>query len=380
MTEPLVPGASPDPSSSPNLPAPLILVVDDDPFIPEIVGPMLAREQYRLAFAADGREGLQLAAETPPDLMLVDLMMPFVDGLGVSRAMRADPARRHIPIIMMSVYNDRANLVTALENGVDEFISKPLAGDELRARVRTMLRIKRQFDELTRLIQQRQKFTRMLIHDFRSPLTVISSGCDLLRISGGLREEQLRWLTGIASSSERLSSYTDQVLLMAASESGGLTPERGPVQLPDLLAKVMEGLAPAAARRNVTVALECPEESPDVLVDTPLMYRAVENLIGNAIEFSPAHAEISVRCHSEMAGERRIASVRVADLGPGIREEFREHVFDEFAVGERRATGKFRIGLGLAFCRMVAELHRGGIDLKPNQPTGSIFTMHWPAG
>src|SRR5512144_383903 len=157
-----------------------VLIIDDEHIARAGLEALLAGEGYRLEFATNGQEGLAMAAELVPDVILLDIMMPDMDGYEVCRRLRDTPKLRAIPIIIISALSDKESLVRGLDAGGDEFLSKPVTGLELRARVRSMLRIRRQHKELQYLLQMREQLANMVVHDMRTPLQVIMSYADLL--------------------------------------------------------------------------------------------------------------------------------------------------------------------------------------------------------
>jgi CheY-like chemotaxis protein len=157
-----------------------ILVVDDEPSGFDVIEAHLFRERYDLSYASSGIKALNLIDSLEPDVILLDVMMPEMDGIEVCRHIKSDPQWQHIPIIMVTALTSKEDLARSLDAGADDFLTKPISGVELRARVRSMLRIKQQYDALEATLQLREDLSNMIVHDLRNPLTTILMSSSLL--------------------------------------------------------------------------------------------------------------------------------------------------------------------------------------------------------
>ncbi len=350
---------------------PVILIVDDDFTARQTAEMLLLQEGYTLHFAAGGPEALERLPEINPDVILLDVMMPGMDGFAVCRVLKTAVATQHIPIVLITALDSKEDVARGLDAGADDFIHKPVNGLELRARVRSMLRIKQRHDDLQTMMRLRQDLSDMIIHDIRSPLTTITMYCDLLRRYTPQPEAQeaLHTITGQVV---RLNGYLTDMLMMAKMEHGKLTLLQTAVTLNDLLQTACDAYQPLAAQRSVTLALETPPEPLIASLDANLWQRVLDNLLSNALKFSPVNGRVIVKLrplpHARFC-------LQVCDEGPGIPPEHQETIFDKFqivAAGQRNVK---QVGLGLAFCRMVVEAHNGRIAVHANDPHGAIFTV-----
>ncbi|MDJ0589975.1 MAG: response regulator [Pleurocapsa sp. MO_226.B13] len=148
----------------------IILVVDDEIHNFDVIEAFLFKEKYILEHANNGREALNFLTKTQPDLILLDVMMPDLNGIEVCRRIKSNPHICHIPIVMATALNSKEDLANCLEAGADDFISKPISGLELRARVKSMLRIKQQYNILKETLQMRDDLSTMIVHDLRNPI------------------------------------------------------------------------------------------------------------------------------------------------------------------------------------------------------------------
>ncbi len=379
-----------------------ILVVDDEPSAFEVIEALLARERYDLISLPDGHAALdyfERLHETPetvvaPDVVLLDVMMPELDGYEVCRRLKANSHWSHIPIIMVTALHSKEDLARSLEVGADDFISKPVNGLELRARVRSMLRIKQQYDALEATLKLREDLSYMVVHDMRNPLTNILLCSQLLLTSQTLSDREKERIKLVRSSGKKLNSMIDELLILAKMESGKFVLNRHEVDLAQLVSYVLENFQAIARSKNINLVVNTPDEGRLTSVDVNLIQRLLENLLSNAIKFSETDSQITVELsyvaessatlrssasdatatNNSPAETLSHAVIQVADQGPGITVELRDRIFNKFDVGDV-ITGASQIGLGLTFCKLVTEAHGGRICVNENSPVGSIFTV-----
>ena len=366
---------------------PSVLVVDDEQDNFDVVEFILFTEGYELNYVTSGQEALVFLENSQPDVILLDVMMPEMDGIEVCRQIKAHLIWRYIPIVMVTALNSKADLARALNTGADDFISKPVSPVELRARVRSMLRIKQQHDALEFLLKEkeallekqveslqlRQDMSNMVVHDLRNPLTIIIMSCGLLKLTH-LEEKQLNKVEQISQAGNRLQSLIDSLLMMAKLESGKFLLNITEVNLSLLGKAVVQDFHAIATQKKIEFVSHLPEPDHQVLVDEILLRRALDNLLSNAFKFSPENSQVTLIIEDSSSSTIKI---QVKDRGPGIREEVKEKIFDKYEIGNI-IRGVSQTGLGLAFCKMAVEAHGGKISVDSNEPNGSIFTLEIP--
>lgn len=352
---------------------PRILIVDDEPSVRFTLKSLLSPEDYNLILLDNGRELLRRFDEFEPDVILLDVMMPIMEGFEVCRRLRALPGGKHVPVILLTVLNGREEIVRGLDAGADEFLTKPVSGPELRARVRSMIRIKTQYDELQAALRLHGDLTHMIVHDMRDPLARVFLYLDSLR---ELVHEQkaVELVEQARNGAQNLDAYIDEILLLAKSEAGQLTLKRQDVVLNSLIVEVTGDYRTLAEASDVQLVTELPEASPQLTVDVNLFRRMLDNLLSNAVKYSPKDSRVTVKV-TRIEDPDRSVRIQVMDAGPGIPEERRETIFDKFEIVEQKEKVKSQIGLGLPFCKMVAEAHGGRIVATANHPQGSVFTV-----
>lgn len=366
---------------------PSILAIDDEPGNFDVIDALLSAdagsvapweqstpEQYRayqLYYAASGKEALEAIDAFNPDLILLDAIMPEMDGIEVCRHIKAMPKWQPVPIIMVTVLNSKLDLSKYLAAGATDFISKPLNGLELRARVQAMLRIKQQYDDLQALLDLRADMAKMIVHDLRNPLTNILAGMELMLSSEYPEEKRTNKLAQVYQSAKAAQALTEDLLRIALFESSEIRLNRTDVNLHELVRSSISALEAIATRKNQSLVAQFPPSSQIVNVDAALFRRTLDNLITNAIKFSPSSSSIIVNVESSAPGDFKI---QVIDSGLGVPEHLQQRIFEKYEIGSL-IPGVSQIGLGLTFCKMVIEAHGGTICTKSNQPKGTIFEI-----
>jgi two-component system, sensor histidine kinase and response regulator len=350
---------------------PSILVIDDEPDNFDVVETLLDGKQYQLHYAPNGKQALARLNSFQPDVILLDVMMPDLDGMEVCRRIKADPQWQVVPIIMITALTAKEDLAQCLAAGADDFISKPVNGVELRARVHSMLRIKQQYDNLQALLNLREDMVYSLVHDLRTPLVNIFLSTEMLRLPNLAPEMQERKLNQIATAGQRLQSLIDNLLIMAKLESGKMVLNYTDVDLCKPCMSALEDVEAIATQKHLTLVSELPEPGSIVKLDAAIFRRVLDNLLSNAIKFSPVNSQVTLRAQYLDVG---VAKVQIADLGMGVPNKLRQTIFEKYETGTLMQEVS-QLGLGLAFCKMAIEAHNGTITVEDNYPQGSIFTI-----
>lgn len=350
---------------------PSILVIDDEPDNFDVIDALLDSQGYHLSYASDGQQALTLLESFQPDVILLDVMMPNMSGIEFCQRLKANAQWQHVPVIMVTALTQKEDLFRCLSAGADDFISKPVNGLELRARVRSMLRIKQQYDALQETLNLREDLSKMVIHDLRNPLSIIVLAAEILRMPDYPRERYQQKIHQILAASQQLQSLIDSLLLMAKLESGKMLLKQEEIDLCELCTSVLQDAHEIAAQKKLELISYLPDSQHLINIDVTLFRRVLDNLLSNAIKFSPCGSKILLKVDGTTSRQTRI---QVIDSGPGIDAQIRESIFDKYEIGTLMKETS-QIGLGLAFCKMAVEAHGGQIRVEPNQPKGAIFTI-----
>ncbi len=347
-----------------------ILLVDDNASNLDMLESVFAFEAYDIYYASRGSHALELLENTAIDVILMDVMMPEMDGIEVCRRIKANPKWGAIPIIMVTALDSKEDMAFCLQSGADDFIGKPANALELRARVRSMLRIKKQYDKVQSMLHFRQDLSNMIIQDLRNPLTNIILSTEVLKRSS-LDEQQQRKVEQIYNNGKRSISLIDSLLLMAKIEAERLLIEVETVDFAEMLQTVVEEFQFIADSYRLKLILELPTEKRLIQVDKSLFQRIFDNLLSNAIKFSHADNNITIRLEYPLDQKVRIS---FWDQGCGVSDDSKSVIFKKFEIGDP-FKDVAQTGLGLTFCKLAIEAHGGQIRVEDNLPQGSIFIV-----
>lgn len=353
-----------------------ILVVDDSPDNLFLVQTILEEEGYQITLAEDGKTALAQMDASPPDLVLLDVMMPDMDGFEVTRRIRENPNLPFMPILLITAF-DQPSVVKGLDTGADDFIRKPVEVDELLARVRSLLRLKHSVDERDQIARQREDFVSWMTHDLRTPIVAAERMLMLFQqgalgeLSGGMEEA----ITTMARSNRNLLAMVNTLLEVYRYEAGRKNLIFSPVNLEEILKEVTQELAPLADEKKLTLTYKSEEKvNSKVVGDRLELHRVFTNLIGNAIKFTDkGSVEVCLSNHHE--ADANWVVVEVQDSGSGISPEDQKMVFERFRQGSHKRSGS---GLGLHLSKRIVETHQGRIELKSDVGKGSLFRVYLP--
>ena len=336
-----------------------ILVVDDVQSNVLLLKALLGREGFGIVIAMNGTEALQKVKSEHPDLILLDVMMPDMDGFEVAGHLKLEPEQAEIPIIFLTALNDSASVVKGFQLGANDFISKPFRREELLIRVEHQLSlvdarriILRQTEELRKTIAGRDKLYSVIAHDLRSPMASIKMLCNTIMMSidrQTVPADVFEMLEMTNKTAEEVFSLLDNLLKWTKSQLGKLSNVPQSIDMVGLVNGVIEVFKPIAGSKSISLKLDSAVESVHVTVDIEMIKSVVRNLISNAIKFS--HKDTAVVVHvkvQEVADENRTEAgndkevlVTVSDSGCGMNgQERREKLLTNRKERRSRKTVK----------------------------------------
>ncbi len=386
-------------SINPPLKVDRILVVDDSPDNLFLVQATLGESGYEIDLAEDGKTALAKVNQLLPDLILLDVMMPGMDGYEVTKRIRQNTALPYIPILLITAH-ERSSVVKGLDIGADDFIRKPLDVDELLARVRSLLRLKHSIDAREHMSRQREDFVSRLTHDLRTPLVAADRVLTLFQSEafGAVSPDMHEAFDSMLRSNKNLLSMVNTLLEVYRHEAGCKTLTLSPCDLKQIIHDVVQELKPLADERELaltTVVTDAERESPldenaapyplttTVIGDRLELHRVLTNLVGNAIKFTDK-GSVTIRLtgvpledlpSSLGKPSNRFVVIEIRDTGAGILAKDQATLFERFRQGEHKRSGS---GLGLYLSRRIIESHQGSIQVQSELHQGSVFTIQLP--
>jgi signal transduction histidine kinase len=350
-----------------------ILIVDDTPANLGVLVETLGVAGYQLMVAEDGEEALAQTAQTQPDLILMDVMMPGIDGFETCRRLKARPETRDIPVLFMTALTETTEKVKAFAAGAVDYIAKPIEHEEALARIHTHLAIRRLQRELHEQVALKQKFMKIAGHDLRNPLFLILLATEMGRRQTGVPPKVVRFLESIEESAAHIRRIIDTFLEIRAPNTSPRD-ARG-VDLGLLGTAVVRQQEPAAETKDIRLTLESQEDLPLVNCEAALAYQAFSNFISNALKFTPRGGRVTVRVSKADAGVR----VEVEDSGPGVPVKEREQLFRKPGrLSPRPTAGEESTGHGLTIVKQLVDSQGGRVGATFPTEGGSIFWFELP--
>ncbi len=359
-----------------------ILIIDDEALNRELVAAFLDASGHELDFARNGNEGLERAAACAPDLVILDVMMPGIDGFTTTTHLKAMYPGSFLPVILATGSGDHDAKLRGLAAGADEFLTKPLDREELLLRVGNLLMLRahdvalaRRSVELLELSRFKDDMLATLVHDLRSLATVILGAVDFVGNSPGLDADSREVLDDCREASGRMMRMVKNILDLSRAEEGHLSPRPTEVRLTEVVTAAVGPRRMIIERRGVVFEIATGDMMADI--DRDLITRVVENLLDNALRYTPAGG--TLRAWATEQDGRVI--LRVGNSGEAIAEPARAHIFDKYTQGG--ATGDapvHNVGLGLYFCRVAVEAHGGTLWLEQTDELPVVFALSLPAG
>ncbi len=369
--------------NSPLPQAPKILIVDDERDLVEIITLTLEKRGYETILAHDGVEAWEKIQTEKPDFIILDLMLPGLDGWQICRMVRQHEKGeiRETPILMISARAQTEDRVQGLGIGADDYLTKPFSLQELILRLDLLLKKGREIrdlhGEMERLrnkMEEQGLGIRQVIHDIKNPLISMGASAKLLMRRTD-EEENLGFLKGIYENSLRLSRWLEDTILFPDLKSKDSAEEAKEVNVESFLKRVILPARGTAAEKRIQLEVTIPPDLPMLLCNESLMERALENLIVNALKYTPEGGLVEMSVALGSAGDYLEFIVR--DSGIGIDPQDLPGIFEPFRRG-KNANGEQGIGLGLAIVKKVADLHGGCVRVLSEPLKGSLFSLVLP--
>lgn len=365
-----------------------VLIVDDTETNIDLLMAALS-DDFEVSVALNGEEALQHLNEYSADLVLLDIMMPGIDGYEVFERMKANPRLSGIPVVFLTALNHIENEAKGLNLGAVDYITKPYNPSLVKARVRNHIelansrrhlqqqrsQIAEDYEALQDLETLRDNLVHMIVHDMKSPLMGICGNLELAEECLGetVDDTARQMLSNSLKTTRGLNEMISSLLDVSRLEAGEMPLTLSDCDLRMLVSEACERLGGMTIDRQVELRLG--DQPLPVQCDRNLIERLVLNLVGNALKYAPADRPVFVKAYPEETW----LTVEIHDEGPGIPAEYQDRIFEKFGQVEAHKEGKkFSTGLGLAFCRLAVVAHGGSLSLKSAPGEGSIFYVRLP--
>ena len=363
-----------------------ILVVDDTPDNLRLLSVMLSEQGYKVRKALNGHTALNTIHQVPPDLILLDINMPSMNGYEVCRELKKDEVIKEIPVIFISALDDVLDKVKAFDVGGVDYITKPFQAEEVIARIENQLIIQRQKKQLQQEIQERQKteqtlrvYLHAVSHDLRNPVLGLSMVLkNLLKKRQGAKTDKIdiSWkvLEQMSQSCHRQLNLINSLVETQQFEMGGITLNCRPLNLSTFSQQLAAEWEPMLTEKKATLSLQVPADLPLIEGDSDRLWRVFDNLMANALKHNDLGIQLTLK--AEVIKPTKIRCI-LEDNGKGITPEQAANLFERYQRGVE-AQHTLGLGLGLYLCRQIIEAHGGEIGVISDQNYGAKFWLTLP--
>ncbi len=356
-----------------------ILIVDDVPKNIQLLGSILKEEAYDLEFATSGKEALEWLDSRQFDLVLLDIMMPEMDGFEVCRRIKENPATREVSVIFLTAKADFQSIIQGFECGAVDYITKPYNRKELLVRVKTHLTMQQQRKQLEVSTSFEKKIFSIIGHDLRSPMGNIRTYIDaFLLVNPKLDESVVNLLKDLYLLSDNAFNLLENLLNWAKSQSGGIICRPQTENMAYLVKNVLALFALQAESKKITLKYQG-DEVVEGFFDPELISVVIRNLVSNALKFTPHGGKVILKASTTFAANQNRLIVEVSDSGAGMSQEIIENLMNKnihyTTYGTDNEKGS---GLGFQLCKEFVALNEGHIWIESTPDSGSNFFVSLP--
>jgi signal transduction histidine kinase len=356
-----------------------ILIVDDMPKNIQLLGSILKNEFVDIEFATSGQEALEWLKAKKFDLVLLDIMMPEMDGFEVCRRIKQNPETEDIAVIFITAKTDIQSIVQGFEVGAVDYLTKPFNRNELIARVKTHLTLQHQKKLLEQENELKDKVFSIIGHDLRTPVGNIKSYIDAFLLSDiEISEETRVLLNDLSALSEQAFSLLENLLFWAKNQSGKIScnPKRNDIN--GVIENAILLIQHQANKKNISI-LRPSVKKVEAYFDAEQIAIVLRNLLSNAVKFTQLGGEIRIALNHISQNEKEYIKIEIADNGIGIVEEDQKKLFDKKSHFTTYGTNNEKgSGLGLHLCKEFVEMNKGSIGVVSEPGKGSIFYFTLP--
>lgn len=357
-----------------------ILIAEDDPISSKVLQSTLKKWGYEVIATATGEEALAvMVQEDSPQLAILDWMMPGMDGPEVCEKYREQQGEAYKYIIMLTALEKKENVVTGLNAGADDYITKPFSAGELRARLNVGIRMIDLQNTLANHVKRLQEmdkvktsFLSVVSHELRTPIAIMQEGISLCLegVAGDITEMQRELLDDVLDNSGRLLRLITDLLDVSKIEAGKIKLNKSITNIQKTVQKTLKSFEPVASEKGVHLTTQLPEDPLDIYIDSDKFIQILNNLISNALRFTEKDGEVSITIEAQ----EDCIQCEVKDTGIGISKEDLPKLFNKFEqVGRVEGPGYKGTGLGLTIVKGLVEKHKGKVWVESEKNVGTSF-------
>jgi two-component system sensor histidine kinase/response regulator len=366
-----------------------ILIVEDNQENIDLLVYFLRPHGYELIAVTDGVQALEAVEKEHPDIILLDIMLPKLDGFGVCERLKKDKKTQFIPIIMLTALKELKDKIKALEVGADDFISKPFENVELLARVRSLIRLKEYHDRLEhtnaelakknesllRMDQFKEELINLIVHDMKNPLFVIQGNLQMMKMSmAEVSTEFLnKYTSRIERSAQQLLRMVVNLLDISRLEEGTMVLKKDTIDFNNIISEIVDRIKEYPENKNKKILLNLDTGMCQLVLDKSVIERVVENMINFSSNNVSDEGSVEIETHKLSDLDIQFS---IQDNGTQIPDKYKEKIFEKFSQAEIKNEG-YRVerALGLTFCKLAVEAHGGKMWLDSELKVGNRFVL-----
>jgi len=361
-----------------------LLIVDDTPENIGVLFECLAVQNFKIFVAENGSDALEIAKEKHPALILLDVMMPGINGFETCRQLKNIPQTQDIPVIFMTALSETSDKVKGFQLGAVDYVTKPFQQEEVLARINTHLTIRQlqnqlqvQNEQLIKLNQEKNEFLGIAAHDVKNPLTAIQSAAEVIELDYETmsKNDMVKQAKRISVTTRQLFTLIDNLLDINAIESGKFNISPSSIDIFPTLQSLVMRYHNRAKSKDIAVHFQSPEKQYHAFVDGNTIIQVLDNLISNAIKYSPHGKQVNIR----VTESEKFIRCEIQDEGPGLSDSEQQKLFHKFSKLSTRPTGgEHSTGLGLFIVKKLVEAMNGKVWCESELGKGTTFFVDFP--